>query len=520
MSNQNPNFLFQLIKSMTKAEKRYFSLYVNGQNQKVDAKFMQLFSILEKMNRYDEKDILKKIPELKAAHLPNVKAHLYKEILTSLRLLYSDRNHYTQIREQIDHALLLYNRGLYLQSLKVLERAKTLAKEESHFILILEIIQFEKLIESHFITRSIKGRATDLSQQSTDTLEVINDVTKLSNLALEMYSWYLEIGFVKNETEKKRLKDFFKENIEGVKNKQISVFGKLYYHQVHWWYYFILQDAPHYYYHAFKWVKLFSEHKNFASYDLMMYLKANHNLLLALFMLGKYEQFCNTLVEFEENVKKLESSSNFRINIQSFIYIYIAKINRHFLEGSFTEGLELIPEIEEKIKEYGKFIDEHRIMIFYYKIACLYFGSSQNEKAIYYLHQIISLNVGHLRTDIQCFARILHLLCHFELGNDDILEYLIKSTYKFLLKMEYLDDIQQEIIKFLRKSLQLNAGNLKNAFMEMKQNLESLSQNSYNQRSYYYLDIISWLESKIGNLPVETVIRRKFLERSQNDKAR
>ncbi len=58
-------------------------------------------------------------------------------------------------------------------------------------------------------------------------------------------------------------------------------------------------------------------------------------------------------------------------------------------------------------------MDQHRVLVFYYKIACLYFGSGDNNNAIVYLNKIIQLRIGNLRADIQCFARILHLIAHY-----------------------------------------------------------------------------------------------------------
>lgn len=346
-------------------------------------------------------------------------------------------------------------------------------------------------------------------------MATINDVTRLSNLALRMYGLYLEMGFVKNEEDKRKVKLFFKENLADLEVNQISTFGSLYYHQAHCWYYYILQDFPRYYKHAYKWVHLFTENKNFADYDLMMYLKANHYLLSALFMLGKYDEFKNSLKAFEENIQTLGTDLNSNLQIEQFVYVYIAKINLHFLEGTFTQGLQLIPEIEEQLKNFGQYLDKHRIMIFYYKIACLYFGSARYSKSIQYLNRIIQLNAGHLRSDIQCFARILHLICHYELKHFDILDYLVKSIYKFLLKMEYLDEIQKEILKFLRKILVTDPALHREAFIDLKNKLEILAENTYNRRSYSYLDIIGWLESKIENTPVENISQRKFLSKKK-----
>src|SRR5678815_1970278 len=84
--------------------------------------------------------------------------------------------------------------------------------------------------------------------------------------------------------------------------------------------------------------------------------------------------------------------------------------SKHFMHGTFSKGLSLVPNLEEKIEEYKLHIDTHRILIFYYKIACLYFGSGDNAKAIEYLNLIINRKPD-LRTDLHCYSRLLHLIC-------------------------------------------------------------------------------------------------------------
>ena len=76
--------------------------------------------------------------------------------------------------------------------------------------------------------------------------------------------------------------------------------------------------------------------------------------------------------------------------------------------------------------------------------------------------------------------------------------------------MEYLDAVQNEIFKFLRRSLSSRQQDLRKDFIELKNRLEKVSQNKYARRSYQYLDIVSWLESKIEKKPVEEIIQKKF----------
>ena len=50
MPNNNTDPLFQLIKSLTKAEKRYFKLHATIQKASEDAKFIKLFDLIDKQN--------------------------------------------------------------------------------------------------------------------------------------------------------------------------------------------------------------------------------------------------------------------------------------------------------------------------------------------------------------------------------------------------------------------------------------------------------------------------------------
>ena len=60
MTTDQKENLFVLIKSLSKSEKRQFKLYVGRMESNLDSKFLILFTLLDKMEVYDEKIILKK----------------------------------------------------------------------------------------------------------------------------------------------------------------------------------------------------------------------------------------------------------------------------------------------------------------------------------------------------------------------------------------------------------------------------------------------------------------------------
>lgn len=272
-----------------------------------------------------------------------------------------------------------------------------------------------------------------------------------------------------------------------------------------------------YYRYTQKWVDLFDIYPAMIEAETAHYIKGLHNLMSAHFDTQNDKKLSEVIELFEHFAQRKVVQQNENHRILCFVYLYIAKINKHFIEGTFTEGLRLVPHIEEKLEEFELFLDRHRVLTFYYKIACLYFGSGNNEKAIEYLNKIINWKVD-LRTDLQCYARLLHLIAHYELGNFDLLEYLIKSVYRFMGKMENLSAVEEEMFKFLRQSFNLSPDKFKAAFEELLQRIRKYEGNRFESRAFVYLDIISWLESKIGNTPVQKVIKEKFTKKQESAK--
>ena len=511
MPNRSTDSLYQLIKSLQKAEKRAFKLYAKRHSANEDLKMVQMFDAIDKMQEYDETALLKKLNIAKKEQLANRKVHLYKQIMSSMRLLESNDHIDLQLHEQLDYARILYNKGLYLQSLKILEKTKESARTTYQDSFLLQALFLEKKIEALHITRSLKDRAQQLTAETNELMKGLNVTAHLSNLALELYGWYINYGHARNEEESKNIYQFFHENIPTYEEAN-GFYQRLYYFQSFCWFAFIRQDFLMYYRYTQKWVDLFHNNPQMIQIETGHYIKGMHNLVSAHFDLRNYEKFETDLKVFEDFSKTDFVRYNENNSIQTFIYLYTAKLNKHFMEGTFDEGLKLVPELNEKLKEYTIYLDAHRILVFYYKIASLYFGSGDYENTIVYLTKIINWKVS-LRSDLQCYARLLHLIAHYELGNYNLLEYLSKSVYRFMAKMENLGAVEEKIFHFLHKSFHVSPKELKPEFEKLLAELKQLEGDKFASRAFSYLDIISWLESKVYGGNVQDIIREKFLAR-------
>jgi hypothetical protein len=514
MTNAPKDNLFVLIKSLSKSEKRQFKLYVGRLGVNSDAKFLALFNLLDKLKSYDEQQILSN-EIVKKSQLSNLKAHLYKQILISLRLNPVNQNIRVQIREQLDFATILYQKGLYKQSLKLLEKAKVMAIEHEEKNVAYEIVELEKIIETQYITRSIPDRADELSTQAK-TLSSQNVLTsKLSNLSLQLYGMMLKVGYVRSDEDLRAVQDYFDAHLPEVRPGELGFREKLWLYKAHLWHSFLTQDFLSSYKYASKWVDLFEEEPEMIKLNPVFYLKGNHYLLESLFFVKYASNFKITLEKLEKRVEHSEFPKNDNIGSLAFLYVNSNRLNLHFLEGTFDKGIYLVNIIEYGIKKHRERIDEHHIMLLYYKIACLYFGTGDNRKCIEYLKHIISNKNLKMREDLMCFARVLSLVAHYEAGMDYHLEVQLKSTYKFLLKMNDLHAVQEEMIKFLRNLGNIYPTDLKKEFRKLYDVLKVYENHPYEKRAFLYLDILSWLESHLQNRPVSEIIREKAISLSR-----
>jgi hypothetical protein len=508
MANHQKDFLFVLIKSLSKSEKRQFKIFASRLETSSNTKFIELFNILDKSEVYDEKLILKN-GLIKKVQLSNLKSYLYKQILVSIRLNIPSQNIRYQLREQIDFATILYNKGLYKQSLKLLDKTKQQAIENDEKYMAFEIVEFEKLIESQYITRSIQGRADELVIQAKE-LNYRNTISsKLSNLSLQLYGIMLKTGYVKSDEEYKYIDDYFVKHIAHFDPSKFGFREKYWFYNANLWRSFLVQDFLSCYKYASKWVTLFYDNVNMIYLNPVFFLKGNHYLLESLFMLKHKSNFKKYLNLLEETINDPRFPINDNIASLSFLYIYNNKLNYHILEGTFAESEYLIPEILNKIKVHNEHIDEHHEMMFYYKIASIYFGNEKYQDCIIYLEKIINNKNLYVREDLACFARLLCLIAHYESGKDFNLESQLLSTYKFLIKMNDLHEVQKEIIRFLKNLSNLYPSDIKKEFIKMRERFIELEKNTYEKRAFLYLDIISWLESKIENRKISDIIKHK-----------
>jgi hypothetical protein len=102
-------------------------------------------------------------------------------------------------------------------------------------------------------------------------------------------------------------------------------------------------------------------------------------------------------------------------------------------------------------------------------------------------------------------------MAHYELQHDSVIESLTRSVYRFMAKMKNFTGVDEAIFRFLRRTFHTPSRQLTPYLKELLLEIKGLEKDRFQTRTLAYLDIISWVESKVYRMPLEQVIHEKYL---------
>ncbi len=485
--------LYKLVKSLKKSEKRHFKLYVNRLESNKNVMFIQLFDKIDRSNKLDESSINGLFPNLKSTEFANLKRHLYSQILKSLRLLHTRHDVDIQVREQLDYAKILYSKGLYLQALKLLERILSIAKKSSQEIIGLEILEFQKMIESRHITRSrtVKNKMESLIEQSADFNITVSRTSDISNLSLMIQGLYIKMGFVKNEKERFLVDQYFQSNLPKVFSKKPGFYEEVLLQQSWVWYYYMCLEYEKSLEHAINWVNVFEENIIMQQKDPDLYIRGVHYILTNAYYLKDESSFTEWMKIYQKFIKKNNEKFNDKTLQLNFIYESNAKLNYSLLKQDYKSGMKMVEEISRLVPKFRLKLDSHRIIMFNYKFAMISILGQNFEKAIDFINRILFLKKEYLRADITAYAKLLNLISNYHLGNYILIKNLSPSVRKALDKQGEMNNALVQVFAFVNKRPVKNQ--IKSDLEKLKLKIESARHDKFDKRIFNYFNFRTWV---------------------------
>ncbi|MBI3502199.1 MAG: hypothetical protein HY063_10415 [Bacteroidetes bacterium] len=502
MSRINSQELFQLIKSLSQSEKRYFKLYASRHTIGRQNKYASLFDSIVRQDAYDEKDILREQKRFGKKQLPDLKSYLYRLILKALTAFHSDNSVSAQLKNIFRQTEILFEKGLYSQCTKLIHRAKQIAYHHELFHLLPEVFYWEKKIINAAAggTHSLE-KINHLYEEEKRTLETIQSDNDYWRVYGEMFFSSAKTGHLHSTTQRSKLKKILS---RVSKSKPRTIESRINYFFTNEIFCFVLQDWKNLYKWCRKHLEMMESDKKIIGEKINPYIGLLNNLVAACLYFKKYDEALACILK----IRHLHARSEYT-RVRIFSRSFMLEFYLYTTIGEPEKALPAIPQLEEGLAKFKNKIPREHLLVLYHNTFYIFFMAGKFSDALRWLNKILN-DTDSSREDLHSMARILNLIVHFEIGNLDMLPYAIQSSERFLSKRNRLYGLEKLMLKSFRKiSRTEDTQRHKEIFSLLQKELSASADEPALKTAYEYFDFRNWLESKIQNRTFTETVREK-----------
>ena len=500
--------LFELIKSLSKQEKRHFKLFAQRHRIGSEIISIKLFDAIASQKEYNDQTL--KIKFLKtgfSVHFAVTKHNLFYLILKSLNAYNTDVNR--ELDELIHSINILYNKQLFHTCKKLLLKAKKIAVNLEKWERLIELEQIEgKIHLSDFDMKQFKSFAESSYLNKKSAIQKIENVSDYRLLYYRIMTRMGKSDMTRKKSELTGYKKITRNKLFKNEHYAKSLNARYYFYASRYFYYRAIGNLQENYSYQLKMVEFLEKYPQFIRQDNQKYIAALNNLIIAQTQLKLFDQALITVYKLREMISKYKLPSTFDLKMRIFTRSYHSELQIYILVGEFSKGIKIAHHIEEGLKKFFRKIGIEYQIMFYYQLFYVYFGNEQYSKALHFLNKVLSHKQIINLPEVNSIARITNLILHYEIGNFDLLEHVVRAVKRNLELSNRLFKVESALLKFIRKEAVQEE--TQQSFLELKKEIENIIQDPFEKKILEYFDFISWIESKIENRQFAEVVRSRL----------
>lgn len=496
--------LILLINSMTKAEKRSFSL-----NRKT-ADYTILFDLINKNSLVTPTLLRKQYSEARPNSNFNVTvSYLYKNLLDTLLYLQENNDTITFLLNQLLKARILFDKAIYDEALDMLNQVKIKARESEIESIFLSAAQLE-LEYLHFLNFPNISERELLSKhmQVNESLKIIRRVNEQSVLHELMKHRILYKDNVRSERQKEALNDLVVSEMSVIASSNIETFEIKKQHQLFQSAYLISvgdYKSALRSYHELN--KLFEENERFWLNPPVYYLMALEGILDSLRSIKEYD----SMIYFIDKMKSLKlrnlSASGFQLNLASLIFLY--ELFPMLDSGQFAKASKWIDANKEGIIDKMHLLPLNRQAAIALYTSLAYFGQKNYKEAHRVLVKVFLQGQNFHYLPLYRTIRLVNLMTLYEMGTLNDYDFEIRSFSRAISKIKKAYRLEHVMLRFFRKQ-SFSSVEREAEWKKLSPLLENISNDIYEKQLLRLFDFTAWIESKLLKLPLSEVLDKKW----------
>lgn len=491
--------IFELVKSLTKSEKRYFKLESSLHTIGDENNYTVLFDFIDKQSEYDEELIFQHFEG--AAFLNKfaiTKKRLYDRILNALDSFHSKSSVDAQIYKMLHSADILYNKSLYDQCKDILRSAEKLAEKNNRFNLLLEISKKQKrLLENKGYSEITQQDLFAIFERDKYIHNQSFVYTQLWNSKSQLFQLLSQKGVSRSVEDIKYFKLIIDEVSKTINQEEFYFDTHYLFHHIYSAYFFAINDFENCLKHLMINIDYFERDVNFIENQPNSYFSILTNAIFVTEKLGRNKESNIFLEKLKQLPSTIDMDNNEDLQIKLFSSINSIEMSTFTLRGDFKKAEKLIISIEKGLVYYGEKISTPRRAFLEFKIAIVYLSLNNYSEALKWINKILNNSQLDQKEDIVSFTQLVDLLVHFEINNTKLLPYALKRTQRFLKSRNRLFSFEKVFLQFISKLIKSTDLIEKESIWEdLYHELATIQDDTFDSVALEYFDFKSWAESK------------------------
>lgn len=519
MSNKSHDHVHRLIRSMSRAEKRYFKMHLSRPGQEADSVQGQLFDAIGNMERYDEAELLDGFRDASfIGHFAITKRRLYESILRSLESFHADSSATAKLNRVLHQVEILHQRALYEDAWKALQSARRLALTHQLLLGSAAVIEWERrLIECRNYADDDEASMSGSRERSSALLNSLAQVDELWHLKSTLFMHLYRSGASRiSSTETAAIEELLDSRPIRADKPSDSSRARFLRLHIRSAAYFALGRLGECRDTLKENMRLLEGNKPHFIDEPNLMLGVVSNLAYVCARSGHHAEARDLLKRFRALPAEWRMPETEDLELKIFTTTTSLELGMHLRLGEVEEALLLIPVLERGLRAHERRIGPVRRASLRYLMAYTFFTAGDHDRSLRCVNDLLNGLRQDDHGDTARFGRLLQLLLFLECGKKDLLRYALRNAERFLRKEHGASGIESRVLKTI-KSLSMEkdtdaAHDLLRGFITDAKALLSMP----SERAVLdHLDPVAWAESKLSGKPFAKVARERALALGQ-----
>jgi hypothetical protein len=439
--------LYNLIKSLTKSEKRYFKIYAAQHTKKESNNYLLLFDAIDRQDIYNEEKLKRKFKNHTfGKNLAKTKFLLCDLIIKMQLQLRKGKDVDSKIRLLLDSVDFHYSKSLYDLAFISLQKAKKLTRFFEHYSYWIEVLHWEKRLFGYSDNRSEDYTLKSINREYKTVKGLLNHEMSISILLQEV-QLLAESG---NDNTMNgliiELELLFKNRLI-TKNKAKTFLSKLYVQEI-----FVLQaQVAHNFELAFlhldKIYDLWDEHTEKVAifpHDFIHFCISYMSCCTVAKRKGiYYDELQKRLL----GVNKVSSIDADKIFFLASMYDFIFNLAN---DNHEVCGIQLFTIKDLIDKHIDKLSLKDRIILFYH-ISVFYFLKGEYRETLNWIGKIQEPDRKNDFSNLQGYCCLLSLVSKFEIQAFDELELGLQKVVQIFSSKKIILPVERLVLTYIRR---------------------------------------------------------------------